>query len=150
MKRFMTFLLAAGFACGAFGGMGCSGEKANSPEELLPEKTAEVTRDVAPADKKATLHFFYGKECEHCRRIDPEVSELARMYKGLDIKRYEVWYNAQNRDLLEQMAANKKRVEIPGKKTNLQGTPTIVIGDEFYVGSDMTAIKAMVVRNLKR
>ncbi len=93
-------------------------------------------------EKKVVLHFFYGKECPHCRQIEPEIEALVKGNPRLELKKYEVWYNTGNRDLLMRMAKER------GKSA--QGVPTVIIGSDVYLGSDMSKIRALAVRNTRK
>ncbi len=93
-------------------------------------------------EKKVVLHFFYGKECPHCRQIDPEIEALVKGNPRLELKKYEVWYNKTNRDLLMRMAKER------GKSA--QGVPTIIIGNDVYLGSDMAKIRSLAVKNTRK
>ena len=43
---------------------------------------------------------FFGRECPHCLAIAPLVKKLED--SGIRIKRYEVWHDAENADLMEK------------------------------------------------
>ena len=92
--------------------------------------------------KRVVLHFFYGKECPHCRQIEPEIEALVKGKPGLELKKYEVWYNKENRATLIRMAKER------GK--NAQGVPTVIIGNDVYTGSDMARIRGLVAKNTRK
>ncbi len=112
------------------------------------ESAGKAREKTAPGTM--TLQFFYGNECPHCNKIKPEVESLGESCPGLEVKKYEVWHNTANQDLLSGMLEGKKRVDAPGKSSTAQGVPTTIVGDEYYVGSDMIVIRNMVVRALKK
>ncbi len=93
-------------------------------------------------DKQVVLYFFYGKTCPHCKKIDPEIEALARSYPNLTVKKYEVWYDKNNRNMLLSMAKERG--------VAAQGVPTIIIGKDVYLGSDMGKIREIVRRNVKK
>jgi len=91
--------------------------------------------------QKVVLYFFYGRECPHCRQIEPEVEKLVKN-ANMVIKKYEVWHDKSNRALLMSMAKERG--------TDAQGVPTIIIGKDVYLGSDMGKIRELVRRNAKK
>lgn len=103
---------------------------------------AGLSHAAGAQEKKVVLHFFYGKECPHCRQIEPEIQALVKRNPRLELKKYEVWYNKGNRDLLMRMAKER------GKSA--QGVPTVIIGNDVYLGSDMAKIRALVVKNTRK
>ncbi|TAL32718.1 MAG: thioredoxin [Spirochaetes bacterium] len=129
-------------------GVHCSKEASDN----APGKKAEQEQPVAEktATGKVVLHFFYGKECTHCNRIKPDIESLSESYPGLEVLKYEVWHDAANQELLVSTLEGKKRVEVPGKSGTSQGVPTTIVGDEYYVGSDMGVIRGMAVRGLRK
>ena len=48
------------------------------------------------------LLFFYGTECHFCHDMDPLVEKLEKELT-MKITRLEVWHNAQNAKLLEEL-----------------------------------------------
>lgn len=91
---------------------------------------------------KVVLHFFYGRECPHCKKIEPEIESLVKSNPRLELKKYEVWYNKDNRALLMRMAKEC------GKSA--QGVPTVVIGGDVYLGSDMAKIRELAAKNTRK
>jgi thiol-disulfide isomerase/thioredoxin len=91
---------------------------------------------------KVVLHFFYGRECPHCKKIEPEIESLVKSNPRLELKKYEVWYNKDNRALLMRMAKER------GKSA--QGVPTVVIGGDVYLGSDMAKIRELAAKNTRK
>lgn len=86
---------------------------------------------LAHGDK--VLYFFYGDGCPHCAKEEAFFdSYITRKYPDLEIKRFEVWRDRDNADLLSDVA---KRLGI-----NTSGVPVTVISDKSFVGyqSDST------------
>ena len=105
--------------------------------------TGSITRQPVEAQAgKVILHFFYGRECPHCKKIAPEIESLVKRNPRLELKKYEVWYNKDNRALLMRMAKER------GKSA--QGVPTVIIGDDVYLGSDMAKIRDLAARNTRK
>ncbi len=100
------------------------------------------TLPVEAQAKKVVLHFFYGRECPHCKKIEPEIESLVKSNPRLELKKYEVWYNKDNRALLMRMAKER------GKSA--QGVPTVVIGNDVYLGSDMAKIRDLAAKNTRK
>jgi thiol-disulfide isomerase/thioredoxin len=99
-------------------------------------------RSLEAQVKKVVLHFFYGRECPHCKKIEPEIESLVKSNPRLELKKYEVWYNKDNRALLMRMAKER------GKSA--QGVPTVVIGNDVYLGSDMAKIRDLAAKNTRK
>jgi cytochrome c biogenesis protein CcdA/thiol-disulfide isomerase/thioredoxin len=82
---------------------------------------------TAQAEKHpATLYFFWGDGCPHCAAAEPFLDELANRYPTLEIRKYEVWYDADNRELLQEVAA--------AYGVNVGGVPAMFIGDAMWEG----------------
>lgn len=78
------------------------------------------------ADKKVILHFFWGNGCPHCEEEKKFLIKLNKQYPDLEIKTYEVWENAKNRDLFKQVGELLK--------TDVAGVPFTVVGTSYTVG----------------
>ncbi|MEM6431428.1 MAG: hypothetical protein AAF708_19475, partial [Deinococcota bacterium] len=74
----------------------------------------------------ATLTFFWGDGCPHCAAAKPFLAELETRYPTLELKSFEVWYNADNRELLQTFAA--------AYNTEVGGVPAIFLGERVWVG----------------
>ncbi|HSV96874.1 MAG TPA: thioredoxin family protein [Spirochaetota bacterium] len=103
---------------------------------------AITTLSVEAQEKKVVLHFFYGRECPHCKRIEPEIESLVKSNPRLELKKYEVWYNTDNRALLMRMTEER------GKSA--QGVPIVIIGADVYLGSDMAKIRDIAAKNTRK
>lgn len=77
-------------------------------------------------DHPVVLTMFWGDGCSHCAQAKPFLEGLKEKYSTLELNFYEVWYNADNQKLMQQMA------EKLGFKAT--GVPTIIIGDKYWVG----------------
>lgn len=96
--------------------------------------------DNALAQKKTTVYYFYGKNCPHCAKAEPIIQNLVRRYR-LHLEKFEVWYNAANRNKLVAMAKER------GK--NVQGVPTIIVGNAVYTGSNEAKLEEVIKQNAK-
>lgn len=81
---------------------------------------------LAQESFSVTLYFFYGDSCPHCAKEEIFLKKLQEKYPSLEIKRFEVWYNSDNRKLLTRAA------EI--LNAQVSGVPFTVIGNWFKVG----------------
>lgn len=73
------------------------------------------------------VHFFWGDGCPHCAKEELFLQDLKKDFGDrIAIHSYEVWYNAENRALMSQMARDIG--------TPVAGVPAIFIGDEVVVG----------------
>ncbi len=79
-----------------------------------------------PVKQPATLYFFWGDGCPHCEAAKPFLAELEARYPTLEVQSFEVWYDADNRDLLQTFAE--------AYNTDVAGVPAIFIGEQVWVG----------------
>ncbi len=87
--------------------------------------------------KELTINLFYGKECPHCEDEQKYLNTLKKQYgDNIEIKKYEVWHNTENNDLL-----TKVRKALDNEDT---GVPYTVIGTYNFTGySEDTADKIL-------
>lgn len=85
-----------------------------------------ITPVSAYADNQVNVYFFWGDGCPHCAKEKPFLEQLEKKYDTLKVHKYEVWYDASNRELL------KKAGEY--LKTDVNGVPFTVVGDKHIVG----------------
>ncbi len=80
----------------------------------------------ATADKTVNLYFFWGEGCPHCAKEKTFLEKMEAKYPELEIHDYEIWGNAENRDLMIEF----------GKKLNayVSGVPFTVVGEHYVVG----------------
>ncbi len=72
------------------------------------------------------IHLFWGDGCPHCAIAKPYFESLATAYPEIELKTYEIYYNADNQNLFVQMA----------KAYGIQqlAVPTIFIGPYYLQG----------------
>lgn len=87
--------------------------------------------------KELTINLFYGKECPHCEDEQKFLDTLKKQYgDNIEIKKFEVWHDSDNNDLL-----TKVRKALKNEDT---GVPYTVIGTYGFTGySEDTADKIM-------
>ena len=78
------------------------------------------------AGGQTTIYFFWGDGCPHCAAAKPFLARLTQKYPGVQVRDFEVWNNAANREPLIKMAA-----KFGFEPT---GVPTIFIGERYWVG----------------
>jgi len=75
---------------------------------------------------KIVLYQFYGEGCPHCISEAKFLEDMQEKYPSLEIKRYEIYFNQENRNLFEKMAQSFD--------TEIKGVPTIFIDEKVIVG----------------
>ena len=89
--------------------------------------------------KELTVNLFYGKECPHCEDEQKFLDTLKKQYgDNIEIKKFEVWHDSDNNDLL-----TKVRKALKNEDT---GVPYTVIGTYGFTG--YSADTADKIRNL--
>ena len=78
------------------------------------------------AENQVNVYFFYGQGCPHCSSEEIFLDELEVKYPTLNIERYEVYQNNENRELFEQCSA------LSG--VSIQGVPTTFIDKKAHMG----------------
>lgn len=81
---------------------------------------------VVLAKNPVDIYFFYGDGCPHCAEESQFLNSLTLKYSNININSYEVWYNQQNNNLMQEMA-NKLNVDI-------SGIPFTIIGEKTITG----------------
>lgn len=72
------------------------------------------------------IYVFYGDGCPHCAKEETFLDSLSARDPGLKVRRFEVWRDRENADLLVRIA---KEIGTPAS-----GVPFLVIGDRAVVG----------------
>lgn len=88
-------------------------------------------------DNPVTLKFFWGEGCPHCHQEALFLEKIQTEFPQLNIEAYEVFYNAEGQNLMED-TAEELGVQV-------QGVPFTVIGNKYLVGysSDETTGAAL-------
>ncbi len=87
--------------------------------------TASAASNVT-VDPDADLVLFWGDGCPHCEQERGWLDSVTDQYPELQITQFEVWNNAENRDLFFSEA------ERLGFEAS--GVPTTVVGDRVWIG----------------
>jgi hypothetical protein len=72
------------------------------------------------------VYVFWGDGCPHCAKLEEFLERTLPRYPRAEVKRFEVWSNADNAKILQKVAAH---LEVRGG-----GVPFTVIGDEAFIG----------------
>lgn len=77
-------------------------------------------------EEHLTIYFFWGKGCPYCEQQKIFLDKIKNEYPEIEIKDYEVWYNRDNQELMDEIA----------KEFNVRvtGVPITFIGDEYWIG----------------
>ncbi len=81
---------------------------------------------LAKENDTITVYFFHGDGCPHCASESEFLKSISNQYDNLEIVRYEVWNDAENAELLEQV---KDVFDF-----NRNGVPFTVIGTTVFSG----------------
>ena len=74
-------------------------------------------------DGKVVIYLFRGQGCPHCTDAENWIESIKKEYGYMFIvKNYEVWYDADNAELMEKVAESRDE--------EVMGVPYIVIGDK--------------------
>jgi glutaredoxin len=84
------------------------------------------------------LYFFEGQGCQHCARMKSYLDGLKVDFPNLEVRDFEVYFNKDNQDLFSAMA--------DAYNTDVNGVPTIFIGEEVIVGENFEKVKNAVER----
>ena len=77
-------------------------------------------------DKTVTIYLFKGRGCPHCEHATEFLETIISEYPYLEVKTYEVWYNDENYELMQEVLS-ELNLEIS------KSVPLIVIGDNYYL-----------------
>lgn len=72
------------------------------------------------------LHLFYGEGCPHCEKAILFLNDLEFDYSALNVVLHETYFNDSQRELFLNLTHAYGR--------EVEGVPTIFIGDEVFVG----------------
>ena len=91
-----------------------------------PEASSQTIEAAATTENNVTLVMFYGQGCPHCAKLDEFLGEFQKTAPYLNVERYEVYFNQQNRNLFDKLAS--------AYNTKVGGVPTVFIGDKIIAG----------------
>lgn len=78
------------------------------------------------------IYFFWGNGCPHCAKEEVYLTNLEETNPKIDVYRFEVWKNADNRELMKQIGE--------AFSLDLTGVPATFVGNQYLTGyqSDAT------------
>jgi thiol-disulfide isomerase/thioredoxin len=98
----------------------------------------------APANP-VYIYLFWGEGCPHCAKAKPYFENLAAAHPEIQLRTYEVYYDAENQKLFSLMAEKYGLDQL--------AVPTIFIGDKYLQGyseeynSSIEAVIAQCIQN---
>lgn len=83
---------------------------------------------VAQAGQAAgvTVYFFYGQGCPHCAKEEIFLQDLVKLYPDVKVKKFEVWHNQENLNLLKKVGSELS--------ADISGVPFTLVGADYIVG----------------
>lgn len=72
------------------------------------------------------IYFFWGEGCPHCSKEKPFLEKLEQKYPEVIVHDYEIWNNANNRQLMIDFSEKLN--------ANVSGVPFTVIGEQYVIG----------------
>lgn len=99
----------------------------NNEVEVEDENDGEDDEEKESSSKEVKVYFFHGDGCPHCEDAQEFFDSIEDEYGDLfELVAYETWYDADNADLLQQVAE--------AREENVTGVPYILIGNESWSG----------------
>ncbi len=81
------------------------------------------------AQEKAEVNFFYSQNCPHCAEEKEFLEELEKKYPEVEIKKYEVLYISENKEILKEFY---ERYQVPEGR---QGwVPVTFTPTKYFIG----------------
>ncbi|MBK9124435.1 MAG: hypothetical protein IPM16_15135 [Chloroflexi bacterium] len=80
----------------------------------------------APAETAIPIYLFWGDGCPHCASEKMFLAQLTESFPQVVVYDYEVWYDAENRALMEQFAT--------AFGFEPSGVPATFMADRYWVG----------------
>jgi thiol-disulfide isomerase/thioredoxin len=81
---------------------------------------------VVKAKNDVNIYYFWGVGCPHCEKQKETLNEFIEKYDNVKVHDFEIWYNSENRKLLNEVGKVLKK--------DAQGIPFTVIGTETFAG----------------
>lgn len=80
------------------------------------------------AENRVTVEFFWGIGCPHCAKVEPYITQWEKKYPDVTFKRYEVYKDRGNAELLLQ------RYSTFNVSEDKRGIPAVFVGQEYFIG----------------
>lgn len=81
------------------------------------------------AEEKDCISYFYGENCQGCEQVNAHLNSLQTQYPGLQIQKFEVYYNPDNLQTLRDYFTAYKISE------EKQVVPSIFVSGSYFVGT---------------
>lgn len=105
-------------------------------EEYEGEPVVTSDDGSTDTDTRVKVYFFYGNGCPHCAEAEEWFASIEEEYGDrFVIVDYETWYDADNSDLMRQVAESRGEYD-----ENNFGVPYILIGDKSWMGFSETTM----------
>lgn len=106
-------------------------EEANKIEDEVVEEVEvpkHTEEDIEEATgEKINVYLFWGNGCGHCSNLKAFFASIEDQYgEYYDLYTFEVWYNADNEQLMYKFAS--------ALGDTVKGVPYLVIGDQSFKG----------------
>jgi len=75
-----------------------------------------------------TVEFFWGTGCSHCAKVEPYIDRWEEEYPNVTFKRYEVYKDRDNAELLLE---RYRSFDVPEAE---RGIPAVFVGQEHLIG----------------
>lgn len=96
-------------------------------EALASEGITPTNESYTGSGNKVRIYIFRGQGCGYCKRLLTYLNSIIDEYKDtVNIKTYEVWYDADNSALMDSAAATMG--------DTVGGVPYMIIGDKSFKG----------------
>ena len=79
--------------------------------------------------QKSQINFFYSAICPHCAKEEEFLKELEKKYPEIEIKRYEVFYQTENQNILGDFY---EKYKVPEKEQGF--VPVTFTPTKYFVG----------------
>ncbi len=96
--------------------------------EAIILKQAAI-EDIKKESNKINIYVFWGDGCPHCEELFEFLESIKSKYgKYYNVYGFEVWYEEENRKLMDQFKEELK------EETGSRGVPYFIVGDESFLG----------------
>lgn len=80
------------------------------------------------AEENDCIYYFYGQECSGCTAANAHIEELQTQYPGLQIEKFEVYYNPAHLKTLQEYFTAYRIAEED------QAVPAVFVSGSYFVG----------------
>ena len=120
-KGLLVIMILNLFLVSAFANNNLDFTPINLDEEIENDSEASLN-----GHEPLTIYFFWGRGCPYCEQQKIFLDEIKEKYPQINIESYEVWYNRDNAEIMQEMA---ERFGITAT-----GVPITFIGEDYWIG----------------